>query len=279
MERIWVKAKASDVRASEWALRIVRYLEGKGINVFVDPVLAYAAKGKVVPESLIQGMDLAIVIGGDGTLLRVVQKSRGNLPPLLGFCIGSMGYLYNYSVEDFKPVLDRVLCEEYKIDEACIGGFSWGSLEGIFLNEVEILGPPGKVIEFKVFVDEEEVYRMRGDGVIVATAVGSTGHALSYGGPIIMDWSLNVLSVVPIAPLSPMARPLVVEGTRKVSIEVFKRPALSALLVIDGQQKIEVESRGRLDAVGCVKKLKIVKVNGRRKLHDRLRLRLIDIFM
>lgn len=237
-KKVWVKVRAGDPLTIEWGKRIVDYLEKMERKVYVDPILAYAVKKKVLPESALHGVDLAIIIGGDGTLLRTVQRSSGALPPILGFTAGSLGFFFDNRAEEYVRVLENVFGGKYATCNVKLGEYFFGGEKGVFLNEAVIWGLPGKIVEYELHVDEMFLYKARSDGVIVATAAGSTGHVLSYGSPIVLNWCLPIITIFPVGPLSPLIKPIIVfEKTLEIKIGKW-----TAQLVVDGQRKYVLES-------------------------------------
>ena len=203
---VWLKARADDPVALDWARKIYDFLRLRGVKTYVDPLLGYYVSATQLSETEVFGLDLAILIGGDGTFLRVVQKSGGRLPPVLGFAVNSLGYLLPHRIDDAENVLESVLNKNYLIKNVALGEYVFGNEKGVFLNELCIWALPGKLIEFELSLDDVSLYRGRSDGIIIATPSGSTGHALSYGGPVILDVSQKALEVLFPGALSPMLR-------------------------------------------------------------------------
>ena len=179
---------------------------------------------EVLPEGETRA-DLAIVVGGDGTMLTAARELVRHHVPLVGINLGRLGFMTDIGHADMRSGVGAILDGDYSIEERTLldaevrrGGSA--VLRTIALNEAVIgKGSQGRLIEFELSVDGEFVYTLRADGMIVATPTGSTAYALSAGGPIlhpaIAGWAL-----VPIAPHDLSNRPIVVPDRGEVQVEI-----------------------------------------------------------
>ncbi len=186
-----------------------------------------------------------ISVGGDGTVLRVVQNlPRSDVPPILGVNLGSVGFLDETDAnhEHLKRDLDRVLSSEYRIEySARLSTFIGNHKLPIALNEVLIItSKPSKVLYASVKVDGTEFTASYLDGLIIATHTGSTAYALSAGG-CLLDPRLNGFEIVPLNPFvgTGIFRPLMVPMEAVIEIKL-QRPRLNGLVIIDGQREFKV---------------------------------------
>jgi len=169
--------------------------------------------------------DLLFVLGGDGTLIAAIHDLGQRQMPIVGINLGKIGYLAEFTIEQLEregdflfeptpPITRRVMLDvriDFESGEKC---------ETLAVNDFVILaGPPFRIIEIVLGADDEQVARFRGDGLIVATASGSTAHNLSAGGPI-LDPAANSFVLTPICPYSLTYRPVVVDSNRHISIHV-----------------------------------------------------------
>ncbi len=179
--------------------------------------------------------DFIIVIGGDGTILRVLQSVK-NCPPIFAVNTGRVGLLTHCEPHEYKSVLIEAL-SNFEVEEFMRLCCVVDDRELLALNEFAILcSTPAKLVEMNVYVDDVKVESLRCDGMLISTPVGSTAYALSTGGPII-DPYLNSILIVPVAPFKLGWKPWVVRDDRIVRLE-FDR---SVFIVADGQSKIEHE--------------------------------------
>ncbi|WER44816.1 NAD kinase [Cupriavidus sp. WKF15] len=179
----------------------------------------------LTPEEIGREADVAVVLGGDGTLLGIARQLAGHNVPLIGVNHGRLGFMTDIPLEDVQSVLPDMLEGRYEAetrlllessvvrDDSRI--FSALALNDVVVNRSGISG----MVELAVSVDGNFMYNQRSDGLIVSTATGSTAYALSAGGPILHP-TLSGLVLVPIAPHSLSNRPIVLPHDAEVTIEV-----------------------------------------------------------
>jgi len=271
--KIWLKSRGTDSELLAWVRRIISYLSENNVEVFVDPVLGHVVRLESLSESEAYKADLAVIVGGDGTLLRTVHKSSGNLPPIVGFTKDSVGFLLLHDVADYEKVFTRLFENNYQVEEVQLGEYEVKGINSVFLNEVAVWAHTGRLVELEISVAGERLYHLRADGVIVSTPAGSTGHALSYGAPAVTPLDVPLLEVVFAGALSPLIRPLVVYNS-PVEIQVVTWPSL---LVADGQTATSLEYSSTVVVKPSKRRLKLITVREfRRSFNDRLRRRLFD---
>ncbi len=193
------------------------------------------------PES-----DCIITLGGDGTIIRAARVVARERVPILGVNMGRVGFLAETDPEEIVELLPTILEGKYRIEErtmlrATVGGESQTTAEYEVVNDVVVgRGGAGRVVRVSTYVGGEYLTTYVADGLIVATATGSTAYALSAGGPI-LDPELEDLLLIPIASHLSMARALVLPGEARVTMEVLA-PHDDAALTIDGQINRSLES-------------------------------------
>src|SRR5688572_29156336 len=191
---------------------------------------------EVLPEGATQA-DLAIVIGGDGTMLTAARELVRHRVPLVGINQGRLGFMTDIGHDDMQAGVGAILDGNYAIEErslleAEIQRAGKPVLRTIALNEAVIgKGSQGRLIEFELSVDGEFVYRLRADGIIVATPTGSTAYALSAQGPILHP-AVPGFTLVPLNPHTLSARPVSVSD--RGVIEILMLHALDARAHFDG---------------------------------------------
>ena len=200
-------------------LRLERYLESRNLEVLLDRLTASAMKEGKFPALTIEEIgkraDLAIVLGGDGTMLNIARKLAPYDVPLVGINQGRLGFLTDLSIDTMLETLGSMFDGRYVTErrmllyvEVARGATSIFS--ALALNDVAVnRGIGGNMIEFEVRINGEYVYSLRSDGLIVATPTGSTAYALSSGGPILHP-SLDLIALVPVSPHTLSNRPIVV---------------------------------------------------------------------
>lgn len=169
--------------------------------------------------------DLAVVVGGDGTMLGFAREMAPYGIPLLGINQGRLGFITDIPIERWRESLAPVLAGDYEVEpRAMLEGAVWRDGESIFsglaLNDVVVSrGATAGMVELKIEVGEHFVANMRADGLIVASPTGSTAYSLSAGGPILHP-SIAGWLMVPIAPHTLSNRPIVLPDLGEVSLEI-----------------------------------------------------------
>lgn len=187
----------------------------------------------------LRNYDLVIVVGGDGTFLSAARLASRFGVPLVGVNVGRFGFLTEISKEEVKEVLPKILSGEGKLRERMMIDVYLRRRNkllylGNFLNDAVVSKTNiSRIINLKVFADEEEIVEVFGDGVILSTPTGSTAYALSAGGPIVYPYSESFI-FVPICPHTLSNRPLVLPPEFTVKFQVLTKDK-EAYLTLDGQ--------------------------------------------
>jgi len=203
---------------------------------------------KVVPESA-AAVDLAVVVGGDGSLLAAARELVGRQVPVVGINLGRVGFMSDIGRDDMQAGIGAILDGDYTLEEralldAEIFRGKRSILRTIALNEAVVgKGSQGRLIEFALTIDGEFVYTLRGDGVIVATPTGSTAYALSAQGPILHP-AVPALALVPLNPHTLSARPVSVSDRSVIEIALVR--ALDARAHFDGIALTDMAEGDRL---------------------------------
>ena len=189
---------------------VINRLSGGGVSVVAARDVEVKNLG--IPKwDESQGVDMAMVMGGDGTVLRFIHEVGNSLNvPIFHVGTGRVNYLSDVNARELPQALDSIMKGEYTIEERLTLKAVATDFECMALNEVLVKGvDPGHLINVTVVEDSgEEIMRARMDGVIVATPTGSTAYALAAGGPVV-DERLAVKLIVPLAPFSRALVPIV----------------------------------------------------------------------
>jgi len=188
-----------------------------------------------------KNVDLVVVLGGDGTMLRALRRTLGTGTPVVGVNFGAVGFLTSIKAEALEDGLKRVFAGDYVIAELPTLDIEAGADRHVAVNDIVIASSViGRMIELAWAVGGEDLGVVPCDGVLCSTPSGSTGYNLSNGGPVLV-WGLDAQVVTFIAPHSLHARPLVVPRSRDVEIEnrTFDVPAAA---LVDGQPVGELAS-------------------------------------
>jgi NAD+ kinase len=221
--------------------------------------------------------DLALVLGGDGAILRAARQMGYCQIPVLGVNLGKLGFLADLSPDEFRAAVPLVLAREYRITRHVMFECQVDTPEGqrtlLGLNEVVLqAGPPFNMVDFDLFVDGEMVTCFGGDGLIISTPVGSTAHNLSAGGPI-LEQELSAFAITPICPHTLSNRP-VVDSADKAYTVLVRRSTGSTVLIVDGQEIVPVPAGQQVVVRRAPVQFQLIKVPGRsyyQTLRDKLR--------
>jgi NAD+ kinase len=266
--RIFVLGNADRANVREQAQRLVPVVKKHGEVVLVDLEQR---------EDLSRhNADIALVLGGDGAILRAARQMCRRQLPVLGVNLGKLGFLADLSPDEMEPALAAVAAGKYRVTKHLMfeGCFNCGAAKQSFflgLNDVVVhTGPPFHMVDLDLDIDGETVSTFRGDGLIVSTPVGSTAHGLSAGGPI-LGQELRAFVVTPICPHSLTSRAVVESAEKEFTIVV--RRATTAWLVVDGQETFELKNDDRVTIRQAPVSFQLVKVPGStyyKTLHDKL---------
>ncbi|MCX9011108.1 MAG: NAD(+)/NADH kinase [Candidatus Methanoperedens sp.] len=244
MKRIGLISRCDRDDVIAFIENIVAHLRPKA-EVLIDTKTAEKLRQKGTPMSEMRkkGAEFIIAVGGDGTVLRGIQKMDDPLP-VLGINMGTIGFLVDVNPEEAIDVIDRIL-SGFEVEER--------SRLAIRVNDeplppatnevVVITANPAKILSYKIFVDKNQLEELRADGIVFATSTGSTAYAMSAGGPIV-DPRVDGTVIVPLAPFKLSARPWVVPANSEIRMELTI-PKKEAVIVIDGQytRKINVDDK------------------------------------
>jgi len=257
----------TEIRAAVDRLRptIERYLSLAGVSLDFN--------------SDIQGIEaeIAIVLGGDGSILRAAHQLGYRQRPVLGVNLGRLGFLAALQPEQLERALPEIAAGRHQVREhlmiECTATRAGKPVyQALGLNEATVLaGPPFTMVDVELYVDGELVTTYSCDGLIVSTPVGSTAHSLSAGGPILRN-DLQALVILPISPHTLTHRPVVDSADRTIELAV-PQPHEGTTLVVDGRVLGTLEAADRVRIVRSTARFQMIEVRGQsyyRTLHDKL---------
>jgi len=223
--------------------------------------------------------DLALVFGGDGAILRAARQMGYRQTPVLGVNLGRLGFLADIHSHEFLDCFNQVVQKNYRVTqhlmfECVIETPDKAAGQTILgLNEVVVHAmPPVRMLELELEVDGAAVSRIGADGLIVSSPIGSTGHNLSAGGPI-LGQELSAFVITPICPHTLTYRPIVESAERTFAIRLGAGAA-QAVVVVDGQAAATITPAHRIVIRKAPVAFQLVKVPGHtyyQTLRDKLR--------
>ena len=239
---IYVKEKSGEVIDSQNLDALILSLKKHTSNVYIEETSEYKnnSLASLKYNDFVSKIDLIIVFGGDGTLLRAARNYLEHNIPILGINMGTVGFLTDIKIEDFESVIKDVLVGNCEIEERNLVCASFGNNNVYGLNEIVIhSGAYTQLMRYRLSVNEKIVYEQRSDGLIIATPTGSTAYALSAGGPIIHP-GVDVWTILPMLPQSMSSRPFVISSDQIAKVNLLNGPLDEAKICADGQDDISV---------------------------------------
>lgn len=229
-------------------------------------------------SSWLEKINLIIVVGGDGTILRVARDLACWKVPILGINLGQKGFLAEIEVEQMERFLQYIASGQYAYQERMMmearlmrGEENLGSY--LALNDIVVSrGPFSRIIKVETYINEDYMESYSGDGVIVSTPTGSTGYSLSAGGPIVNP-TMELFVVTPICPHSLYNRSIIIDGNDKMKLRVDSRQ-VQVVLTVDGQVRFALEDEDHIIVRRSEEKVKLVCFHDYsfyRMLHQKLK--------
>lgn len=237
--------------------QLLAYLKQKDCEILLDESIVGLADSKdiVARDVLGSRCDLAITLGGDGTILNAARSLADKNVPMVGINIGRLGFLADISSDEIDTVLDDILSGKYIEEERFLLEakiirnkkivFSADALNDVVVHIRDV----ARMIEFETRINDQFVNHQRADGLIISTPTGSTAYALSSGGPILQA-DLDAITLVPICPHTLSSRPLVVNSSSEVDILISETKQAIAQVTCDGQTSFNVKNGDHV----CIKR-------------------------
>ncbi len=267
--RILLVAHPDKPEAHALAAGVAARLERAGVEVVADRALARELDGGVrVAETLdpVSGCELVCVLGGDGTILRAAEISRGTGVPLLGVNLGHVGFLAEAELDTLGEAVDRIVARDYSVEERMtleVAAFEDGRevFSSWALNEVTVeKGTRERMIELTVEIDGRPLSTWGCDGVVVATPTGSTAYAFSAGGPVVWP-DVEAMLMVPISAHALFAKPVLVGPRSRLAIEVLAGSEVSGSLACDGRRTAELRPGARVQVTRADEPVRLARLD------------------
>jgi NAD+ kinase len=268
--RVLMVPNTGNPRAVAAVAELSTWLIGNGLS----PMLSHADATEIGMPDLgaapadVDDLVLAVALGGDGTILKAVHLLGGAEVPVLGLKFGRLGFLSGATPDNMRQAVETALAGEARIERRATlraEVVMEGRLVGTYLalNEVVLSrGASGRVVAFDLSVDGHKLMSTRADGVVVATATGSTAYALSAGGPVVAP-GFGGMVIVPVAPHTLKTRAIVTDSTDAIEITLPDPSRSDACLVVDGDPTPCRRAIERLTVTRGPRDVLLVKLDGR----------------
>jgi NAD+ kinase len=251
---VGIIARYDKKQALTLAQDLAKHLSDKGLDVYLEETL----KGKVNTNCKLVPLkemktEFVIAIGGDGTILRTCMTLPKPEPPILGVNMGVRGFLTEVNPDDACAAVDHILSGDYRIEKcAKLSAWTNGEATPDALNDVVVSGgAPSKILYLQIYKNDEPVFQVEADGVVVSTQTGSTGYCLSAGGPV-LDPQTNAIVVTPICSLTSV-RSMVFPADAQIRIELLRPKDM--LVIVDGAYRRHLRPKNASVTVACSKTL------------------------
>jgi NAD+ kinase len=198
-----------------------------------------------------QQIELALVLGGDGTILRAAESLRGHKVPILGLNLGHVGFMAEGEIEDMPEIISRIASKDYSTSSRmALEVEVWQGKDKVFsswaLNDVALeKSSRERMLEVAIEVDSRPISSFGCDGVVFSTPTGSTAYNFSAGGPIVWP-DVEALLVVPLSAHALFSRPLVVDRNSRLAVEVLSRNTGHGVIFCDGRRTFELTPGSRV---------------------------------
>lgn len=270
-KRIGVTVKSDLSYKNESVTKIINILTELGAEIFIDPkrLEDTNCSKEFSPYHSEDDIDLLVVIGGDGTILRAIRELKTFTTPLLSVNRGTVGFLSETEIDEAEVVIPQLLkgegiLESRSILKVSVARGSETVFEGFALNEVVIAqGTIARLVDLRTVVNGEDLTSYHADGLIIATPTGSTAYSLAAGGPIVHP-SLSATILTPINPHSFSQKPVVIPSNQEVQVQVMakenKFKDAEVVLTVDGQVYLPLQNGDTVTACSCGDTVKFLRL-------------------
>jgi len=271
MKRIGIFAKRNEPAAVTLVKNLVEWFRPKGIEIYIEQEIEktvssslLGAPVKAIPaEEIPHLVEMVIVLGGDGTLLRVARLVGDHKVPILGVSLGGLGFLTEVTLEELYRVLEGILRGDYQkserdVLEVAVLRNGEGMAHFTVLNDAVInKGALARIIDLEVTINGEYLSTFKSDGLILSTPTGSTAYNLSAGGPIVHP-ALHCIIITPICSHTLTNRPIVIPDDVSVRA-MLKTKQEEVILTLDGQQGFPLEYEDVVEVKKAQARIALIK--------------------
>lgn len=220
-------------------------------------------------DTIATDVECVIVLGGDGTLIQGARDIVDRNIPIIGFNMGTLGFLAEIEMEQFYFALDKLMADEYYLEpRMMLKGTMYHKGEALFseiaLNDI-VLNRSGalRIVDYEIYVNDEFLYACPADGIIISTPTGSTGYNLSAGGPIVQPGSSMIL-LTPICPHSLNSSSIVLSAESKITVKVGpgrRNQKEEADATFDGAQSVKLFTSDYIEITRAKETTKLIKIS------------------
>ena len=243
--------------------KISEYMSANGAKATIISDVNEHYEDLRVKEELMKGVQAAIVLGGDGTMLRAAHSIGTYDIPYIGINLGTLGFLTEIEESNVYVALDRLMADDFVIEKRMMIEGSVKDKVFHSLNDVVITRAGfSRIIGLKIYVNNQLLDTYEADGVIVATPTGSTGYNMSAGGPIVSP-KASAIVITPISPHSLTSKSVVFDSTEEIRVEIMKKrktQETEAIVSFDGSNSIELSAGDVINVKLSSRSIKLIKM-------------------
>lgn len=262
MERFYIITNLLKDKDFKITRKIQEYIEHHGKSCILSEK---DEDGHIIPGSVPERVDCAIVLGGDGTLIRAARDLGGHDIPLLGINMGTLGYLTEVELPQFQEAMDKLFSGHLDIeDRMMMQGVIDAKAEHVAMNDIVVTREGNlRVVHFNVYVNGVLLNSYLADGVIISTPTGSTGYNLSAGGPVV-EPTAQMFVITPICSHALNASSVVLSAEDVIEVEICEGRygrTETALVSFDGAETVPVSTGDRILVKRASETTKLVKLS------------------
>jgi len=261
-----------------YARRTVEYLSGKASVYMNRQYEEYGFDAQYTDDELFSIVDVAVVLGGDGTILDVAERCAKNDVPVLGINLGTIGFMSEVEPDDIECAMDALLSDSFTVQERMmmrVEVYKDDVCDGVYhaLNDVVIAKHiESRIIHYMLYTNDELVNTYTADGMIIATPTGSTAYSLSAGGPVV-DPLMKLFLATPVCPHMLTARPTVISADKTITLKFDENYIYEASVSIDGGIKAHIKYGDKVVITRSGYNTKLIKIS-KQSFYDTLIMKL-----
>ncbi len=240
IKAVGIIANVKKEKSREYTLSLLDWLRQRGLEVFLEKGTAAMIGNErgLEGKELVAAVDLLIVFGGDGTILRTARFTLGYGTPIVGINLGDFGYMTEINLNEMYSALKTILQGDFKTEkrmmlDAFLNSQEGGEMQSV-LNDVVInRAHLSRMVELETYLDGRYLITYKADGLIISTPTGSTAYSLSAGGPIVFPEQAAII-INPICPHTLTNRPIILPADALIKV-IVRTKEQGAMLTLDGQ--------------------------------------------
>ena len=269
-------------KAISCAEKMIDILRTEGADVLMPPDCRRFFKNSEVSfadsvEQLFETADVAVTVGGDGTIIHSAKYAAKTAAPMIGVNVGRLGFAADMEADEIGD-LKHLISGNYTVEERLLLEVEvqkpYGTARYLAVNDAVVThGRLSKIVDFSLYLNGLEISKYRADGLLFSTPTGSTAYSLSAGGPILSP-KMECILMTPVCPHSLFSRSVLFEADSELSVTVKIPKDGSCMLSIDGEQNIEIAETDRVIVRKSALKLRLISIENRnfyRKLNEKLK--------